>query len=139
MLRGKRQAASEWCFRILPKGEKERRPLVPDVAFVRYERLLGLSDDDQESPPFAPDVAFEIYSVGDRRRDILHKVDVYLRGGSDAVVLVDPRDRSLEIHERRGMRRLTGDATFALSSLPGFTFPLDRLFAAMDLPTSFPL
>ena len=40
--------------------------LLPDVAFVRRERLFGLSEKFLQVPNFAPDVAVEIRSPSDR-------------------------------------------------------------------------
>ena len=42
--RGRGEVGPEWSFRIAVTGEP-RRPLVPDIAFVSYERLSGLSHD----------------------------------------------------------------------------------------------
>jgi Uma2 family endonuclease len=128
---GRGEVAPEWRFRIAPPGEI-RRPLVPDVAFVSYERLRGLEGRDLEAPPFAPDVAVEILSPDDRRRYVEHKIDVYLRGGASLVVIVQPADRTVQLHDARGVRNLRGDDVVTHPVLPGFAFPLQRLFAAAD-------
>src|SRR5580658_4577470 len=78
---GRGEVGCEWRFRVAPPGEI-RRPLVPDLAYVSYERLQGLEGRDLELPPFAPDVAFEILSPDDRRADVDDKIDTYLRAGS---------------------------------------------------------
>ncbi len=59
--KGKGKVGSEWRFRITPPG-KITRPLVPDVAYVRREQLIGLSDNELQASRFAPDAAFEILS-----------------------------------------------------------------------------
>lgn len=56
---GKGKVAPEWRFCVTPPGAIAR-PLVPDIAYVRNERLRALSDADFQVPPFAPDVAVEI-------------------------------------------------------------------------------
>lgn len=43
--RGRGEVGTEWRFRIAVPGEP-RRPLVPDIAFVAFERLRGLGVDD---------------------------------------------------------------------------------------------
>lgn len=129
--RGK--AATEWRFRVAPPGEI-RRPLVPDVAYVSNERLVGLEGIDLQAPPFAPDVAVEILSAGDRLRQLEHKIAVYLAGGASLVIVVDPSDRSVRLHDSDSVRVLhTGDV-IAHPALPEFALPVGELFAAADPP-----
>ncbi len=121
----------EWRFRIAPRGEM-RRPLVPDIAFVSDARMRALDDDEAELPPFAPDVAVEIRSPDDRRRHVEHKVAVYLAGGASLVIVVDPSERSVQLHDARGVHVLDEDDPLEHPALPGFTMPLRDLFAATD-------
>ena len=129
--RGHGQTGTEWRFRIAPPGEI-RRPLVPDVAFVSNERLRQLDDDDIELPPFAPDVAIEILSPGDRSRYVEHKIGVYLAGGASLVVVVDPANRCMTLHDARGMQTLSEDDVFVHAALPGFSLPLRELFTVVE-------
>lgn len=73
--RGRGEVGTEWRFRIAVPGEA-RRPLVPDIAFVAFDRLRGLGEDDVQTPAFAPNVAVEVLSPGDDPRDTADKVDV---------------------------------------------------------------
>jgi len=130
---GRGEVGTEWRFRIAPPGQI-RRPLVPDVSYVSNERLRGLDDTDLELPPFAPDVAIEILSPGDRSRYVEHKIGVYLAGGSSLVVVVDPSDRSMTLHDARGVRTLRDGDTLTHPALPGFSLRLPELFAAADRP-----
>ena len=132
---GRGEVGTEWRFRIAPPGEI-RRPLVPDVAYVAKERLIGLEGRDLEAPPFAPDVAVEILSPGDRAVRVEHKIGVYFAGGASLVIVVDPPDRSVRLHDPRGVRVLRGDDVIAHPALPGFSLPLPELFAAADPPRS---
>lgn len=124
------EVGPEWRFRIAPPSEL-RRPLVPDVAYVSNERLAALSDDELEIPPIAPDVAVEILSPDDRRIDLDDKIDVYLRGGSSLVILVDPQRRIVELHDRAETTRLDETQTIEHSALPGFAYPVAELFAVL--------
>jgi Uma2 family endonuclease len=130
---GRGEVGTEWRFRIAPPGEI-RRPLVPDVSFVSYERLRGLEGYDLEAPPFAPDIAVEIRSPGDRARNLEHKIAVYFAGGASLVVVVDPPVRSIRLHDPSGVRVLRGDDVLAHPAIPGFSLPLPELFAAIDPP-----
>ena len=127
------QTGIEWRFRIAPPGEI-RRPLVPDVAFVRNERLTGLEGRDLEAPPFAPDVAVEILSPDDRPDRLEHKIRIYFAGGASLVIVIDPADRSVRLHDARGARVLRGEDVIAHPALPGFSLALTKLFTAADPP-----
>jgi Uma2 family endonuclease len=128
---GRGEVGSEWRFRPAPAGEI-RRPLVPDVAYVSDARLAGLEGRELEAPPFSPDVAVEILSPDDRARNVAHKIAVYLATGSALVIVVEPRDRSVRLHDARGARVLRGDDAIAHGALPGFSLALPALFAPLD-------
>jgi Uma2 family endonuclease len=124
---------TEWRFRVAPPGEI-RRPLVPDIAFVRYERLAGLEGRELEAPEFSPDVAIEIRSPGDRVQRIEHKIGVYLATGAELVIVVDPAGRTVRLHDADGTRELGRDDVIAHPALPGFSLALPELFKAADPP-----
>lgn len=130
---GRGEVGSEWRFRVAPPGEP-RRPLVPDLAFVTNDRLAALSDDDLELPPIAPDVAIEILSPGDKPAYLAHKIEVYLAAGSALVMVVDPRTRSVRLHDARGTRTLSGGDAIVHDAMPGFVLPLPQLFAVLERP-----
>jgi Uma2 family endonuclease len=130
---GRGEAGVEWRFRIAPPGGP-RRPLVPDLAYVSYERMRGHDLEELEAPPFAPDVAVEIRSPGDRNADIADKVAVYLASGTELVVLVDPKRRTVVLHDLGGVTHLTERDAMVHAALPGFRLDLAELFAALDLP-----
>lgn len=122
---------TEWRFRPAPAGQI-RRPLVPDVSYVSDARLAGLDGHDLEAPPFSPDVAVEIRSPDDRVRNLEHKIAVYLATGSLLVIVVDPRDRSVRLHDCGGVRVLRGDDVVEHPAMPGFALALPALFAPLD-------
>ncbi len=129
--KGRGEVGSEWRFRPAPAGEI-RRPLVPDLAYVSDERLAGLDGRDLEAPPFSPDIAVEILSPGDRVRNVDHKVAIYLATGASLVIVIDPTDRSVRLHDARGMRMLRGDDVISHPALPGFSLALAEMFAEID-------
>ncbi len=128
---GRGEVGSEWRFRPAPAGQI-RRPLVPDIAYVSNARLDGLEGRDLEAPPFAPDVAVEILSPGDRARDIEHKIAVYLGTGAALVIVIDPRERSVRLHDPHGVRELRGDDVLEHPALAGFSLGLRAIFAELD-------
>jgi Uma2 family endonuclease len=131
--KGRGEVGTEWRFRVAPSGG-QIRPLVPDISFVRGERLRGLSREELQIPLLAPDVAFEILSPGDRRDDVDDKIDVLLRAGTALVLVVDPEPRLVELHDASGKQILDESLALEHSALAGFRYPLADLFAELDLP-----
>ena len=123
------RVATEWRFRVTPPGAATR-PLVPDVAFLAYETLPADAPFEVvEVPLAAPTVAVEILSPGDRRADLDDKIRTYLVSGSSAVIAVDPKERTIEVNDRDGIRALREGDSLAHPSLPRFTLDLTALFA----------
>lgn len=130
--RGKGEVGPEWRFRLTPPGEYTR-PLVPDVAYVSYERLRGLSGRDLETPPFAPDIVVEILSPDDRAADVQHKREIYLATGAGLLLIVDPDARSIEALEDGAQVTLTSGA-YESRRFAGLRIAPAELFAELDIP-----
>lgn len=130
---GRGRVGPEWRFRVAPPGEI-RRPLVPDVAYVSNERLHALSDADLEVPPLSPDVAVEILSPDDRRIDVNDKIETYLRAGSSLVVVVEPQQRAVELHDPSAVTRLDENDAIEHAALPGFSYSVRDLFEVLRHP-----
>lgn len=133
--RGRGEVGTEWRFRIGPPGEP-LRPLVPDIAYLALSRLRDRTLKELQSPTFAPTVAIEILSRGDDPRDVQDKTETYLRAGCALVILVDPRVRSMMLHDAAGSTVLTESDVLRHAALPSFEISLAGLFAiALDLPS----
>lgn len=132
---GRGDAGPEWRFRVAPPGE-EIRPLVPDVAYLSYERMGSAGEDDLEAPQMAPNVVVEVLSPDDKAEHVRHKVGVYLAAGADAVIVVDPKPRTLTIHDASGAVVLDEAAVFSHHALRGLTFQVAEMFAAARLRPS---
>jgi Uma2 family endonuclease len=125
---GRGRVGTEWRFRVAPPGEIIR-PLVPDVAFLSYERLGPDDDDAAQIPLGAPSVAVEILSNDDRPRDVRDKIATYLRAGTDAVIVVDPKSETISAHAPSGVTETTIGETFTHPSLPDFALDVGAYFA----------
>jgi Uma2 family endonuclease len=123
---------SEWRFRVAPPGE-DIRPLVPDVSYLAYERIGDASEDDLDAPLIPPNAAIEIRSPGDSRRDVEDKIDVLIRAGTDVVIVVNPKTRTVFAQDASSRRIFWRDETFEHPALPGFTFSLAEMFDALRL------
>jgi hypothetical protein len=119
---GRGEVGTEWRFRIAPPGEI-RRPLVPDVSYVSFERLRGLAGRDLELPPFAPTSPSKF-----SRRTIARATS---RTRSTSICAAERRwwSSSNPPTERCGftMREACASCTMTTSSrirsCPGFPFP----------------
>jgi Uma2 family endonuclease len=124
---GAGRVGAEWDFRLSPPGEP-RRPLVPDVAYLSYERV-GYDDDDGASiPRVAPNAVVEILSPGDARRDVNEKIRVYLVSGTDVVFIVDPAREKVTAHDSEGVETFARDGIVTHRSLAGFVLPVASIF-----------
>ena len=132
--RGKGQVGTEWRFRLAPAGEA-RRPLVPDVSFMSYERLRALAPDDRELPTVGPDIAIEVSSPDNHAGYLRHKRAVYFATGTSVVIVVDPARRSVTVDDRDGARAVfSGGDVAVVSRYAGLRFSLIELFANLDIP-----
>jgi Uma2 family endonuclease len=129
--RGRGRVGPEWRFWLQPPGE-ESRYLVPDVAYLSYDRLSRDSRNEAEEPHIAPDAAFEILSPTDRAVHVAHKIDVYLRARTSLVAFVDPAQRTIRLIDRGGELTLTAGDTFRHAALPDFRFDVGAFFAHLD-------
>lgn len=123
--------ATEWRF-FFP-DIPQKTTLVPDVAYVSYDRLRTLDDDGVERPPFAPDVAIEIRSPSSRLPTVAEKIEIYLACGSVLVLDVDPDAKTITSHTHDGVE-VDNCGTFRSDAVPWFTFDVDALFSGLEIP-----
>lgn len=118
----------EWRVRL-----SEDTTLVPDISFVSDERLDTLDEDAAEEPPFAPDIAVEVRSPSFRPALAAKKIELYFQYGAQLVLDVDPQQRTIEVYERNGTRRVfrSGDR-FGMPQFPWLQFEVDEVFAPLD-------
>ncbi len=100
----------------------------PDLAFVRADRL-----PDPLPAGFlrlAPDLVLEVRSPSDRAPEVLAKVRRWLAAGVRLVWELNPRTRILTVYQNGAEAQTLGveDTVTGGDVLPGFSFPLRRLF-----------
>lgn len=76
----------------------------------------------------------EIRSPGWNRRRLAHKIGVYLAGGSELVIVVDPRARTAHLHDANGERVVRGGEAIEHAAMPEFSLGLPALFAVLERP-----
>lgn len=118
-------------FQIQPPGEV-RRTLVPDVAYVSFERIGVEELKSSRSLRVAPDAVVEIKSPDDSQDELDDKVRVYLAAGTRVVFLVDPEKRTVLAADDSGVHDLSAGLV-AHETLPGFSMDPATLF---DFPAA---
>jgi Uma2 family endonuclease len=100
----------------------------PDVAFVRTGRP---PIPPRGFYPGAPDLAVEVLSPDDRPGYVREKIAEWLEVGTRAVWVVDPRDRTVTVHEprREPVTHHEGDTLRGGSVLPDFELSVRTIFA----------
>jgi Uma2 family endonuclease len=130
---GRGNVSSEWRFRVTPPGRRTR-PLIPDLAYMSYDRLRPLSPAEREVPTIAPEIVIEIRSPRDERDDIDEKRRVFLAWGVLLVIVVDPETRSLEAFDSEGRHTTCASETYSPEAFPDLVFPLREIFDEVDIP-----
>jgi Uma2 family endonuclease len=103
---------------------------IPDIAFIRAERLPGI--DPRQRIEGAPDLAVEVVSPNDDPNDLVLKIQQYLQSGARAVWVLYPEAHLAYLYkpgERPEVRELHQNLDDP-ELLPGFSLPLSKVFAS---------
>ena len=122
-------------FRLSPPDEPDT-VLAPDIAFVRAERVQQLpapgTPERRKFPPLAPDLAVEVASPDQYRPEMAAKARLYLAAGVRLVWVVWPRWHRVDVwqpgSDQPAATLGVDDQLDGLDVLPGFTYPVARLF-----------
>ena len=102
---------------------------IPDVGFVRQERTAPFG----ETPGAfrgAPDMAIEVISPTDRLTRVRDKVADWIEHGTRMVVVVNPRNRMVQLHTPDGVIELTeADTLDGGDVVPGWRMPVADIFS----------
>lgn len=105
--------------------------LVPDVGFIRADRLPLITDPDA-AVPFAPDLATEVASTNQSRKAMGAKARRYLAAGTQLVWIIYPRWQQVDVWRQGdtqpGATLRVGDLLDGEAVIPGFTHPVAALF-----------
>ncbi len=118
-------------YRLDPAHPRDTE-VAPDVGFVRAERVPAPeSSDYYKAWPLAPDLAVEVASENQFAPGMAAKAQTYLAFGTRLVWVVWPRYRRVDVW-RPGDDQPTplgvDDTLSAEDVVPGFTYPIARLF-----------
>ncbi len=101
----------------------------PTVAFVRQGRVDAAADVAGFFPG-APDIAIEVISPSDLYTEVDEKVADYLAAGTLAVIVINPRRRTVRVHRPTSDTvELTESDTLEVSDIvPGWQMPVKDMF-----------
>lgn len=107
---------------------------IPDASYISSERLANSGWPNEAALRAVPDLAVEVLSPGNTQLEMRRKLEDYFAAGVRLVWYVDPRKKSVEVHESLERSRTVAapDALDGGDVLPGLTIDLDDLFT---LPT----
>lgn len=104
---------------------------IPDVSFVRWERIPGRKVPRDSIAGLAPDLAVEVLSESNTRAEMERKVGEYFRAGTRLVWLLLPDEGAFEVHASPEESTLLreGDTLDGGDVLPGFSLSVSDFFA----------
>ena len=119
--------AAETGFRLASDPDTVR---APDAAFVSQARLDAVGAVAGYWPG-APDLVVEVVSPGDRSGEVAEKVAAWLAAGTQMVVVIEPRQRTVAVHRADGVIRTLreGDVLEGGAVVPGWEVSVAALFA----------
>jgi Uma2 family endonuclease len=124
-------AGADGTLRLMPKLVR-----IPDVSFISWDQLPTHEYPSEPIPDLYPDLAVEVLSKGNTQEEMERKLKEYFLVGTRLVWMVDPASRTVRVHTSpdefivlTGADTLTGGEV-----LPGFTLPLQQLFARWPHP-----
>lgn len=106
---------------------------IPDVAFISKERLKTGRFPRQGVAPFSPDLAIEVISSTNTAAEMERKLDDYFANGVQEVWYFYPETKEARVYqERESFSVLSVQDSLTSRMLPGFSCPLEPLFAHPD-------
>ena len=110
---------------------------LPDVSFVRWEKLPKRQIPEEAIPDLAPDLAIEVLSKSNTRGEMKRKLKEYFLAGTSLVWLVDPHRRIVTVHTAPDVSTVAteADTLDGGAVMPGFLLSVKRIFARLAPPS----
>jgi len=104
---------------------------IPDASFISWQRLPERRIPREAFWSLAPDLAVEVISKGNTREEIHRKLHDYFDAGVRQVWYVYPAEREVRVFTSAESSVVLKEPELLDGGdlLPGFSLPLDRLFA----------
>jgi Uma2 family endonuclease len=120
-------------FRLEGTAEGIRRAYVPDLSYVRAERIPPDFDWNASTMPLTPDLAVEVISPGQSNAAMLKRIAAYLDAGAQEAWLLLPGRKALHqyLRDEDIVRVYQGDELIDVSALfPGLEVRVSEVFKA---------
>jgi Uma2 family endonuclease len=119
-------AGADGGMRLLPGLVR-----LPDVSFIRWERLPAREIPSDPIAGLAPDLAVEVLSTGNTKGEMARKLREYFLSGVRLVWFVEPNRRTVQVFTAPDESVLLqeGQSLDGGDVLPGLSLPLRELFA----------
>ena len=107
---------------------------IPDVSFTNWDRFPGRRLPSEPIPRLVPNLAVEVLSRSNTPKEMAAKRRDYFTAGVQLVWEVDPETRTVLVYTSpdQAITLQVGDVLGGGAVLPGFTLPLQQLFAELD-------
>jgi Uma2 family endonuclease len=112
---------------VLPNGAERS----PDAAWVELSRWSALTNEQRvKFPPLAPDFVIELRSATDRLPPLREKMEEYRSNGVRLGLLIDPKNRRVEIYRPGQEPEILESPTEIDCSevLPGFILSMSEIW-----------
>lgn len=126
------RVGTEWRCVFGPPGSE--RVFQPDVTFATHERRAVPGRNQRKFLWTAPDLAIEVLSPEQDAGEFADKLLFYLLHGVRMVWVVNPWERTVRVYRPGEDSRLLGpgDVLDGGDVLPGFSVPIDEIFAELE-------
>lgn len=120
-------ATADGTMRLMPGLVR-----IPDVSFVRWEKLPGRVVPDTPIPDLVPDLAVEVLSKRNKPPEVRRKCREYFLSGVEVVWLIDPRRRTVAVSTaddpEKAVIHAEGDTLDGGAVLPGLALAVTEIF-----------
>lgn len=122
------EAVMETLFRLPIAKQRNRRPDLAFVSYVRWPRSRAVSPDDN-AWDVVPDLAVEVISPNDYAEEVQEKISEYFEAGVKQVWVLYPKNQSCVTYRSLGDISYlgAGDVLEGGDVLPGFRLELREL------------
>lgn len=110
--------------------------LVPDVSFIRWDKLPNRRRPAEPVPDLVPDLAVEVLSEGNTAAEMARKRHDYFAAGVRLVWEVDPRSRTIRVYTApdQSVTLTERDTLDGGDVLPGLHLSVQQVFARTPSP-----
>jgi Uma2 family endonuclease len=121
-------AGADCTMRLMPRLVR-----IPDISFVRWEKLPNHELPEEPIPDLVPDLAIEVLSKGNTPGEMKRKLKDYFITGVKLVWFVNPKPRTVEVFTApdQSVTLTEADTLDGGEVLPGLALPVKQVFARL--------